>query len=84
MAQHGEEIELYWPYGDPEFIAVKGHVSRVDFASATSEHGLDLLGDEDLSHEFARWEPCSTGEVDSWLRIRPKGPGAFPVTIYRF
>lgn len=86
-SRDGEWIEISWEYGDPEFIAVRGHVDLATFVSVAEKHDDD--GNPDVyqqpRHAYARWSMHGSESAEEGMRFIElrdgPGRGRFKVTV---
>lgn len=87
MSKHkdGEYFKVYWSDDDPSYEGVHGHVGFDVFCEAMKREGLPGPASEaDLEHVYFRCVPVSRNGCDGLYMQCRKGPGAFPVTVWRF
>lgn len=84
---HGDYIELLWEWGDPEYEAIRGHVSLDEACAILIEQGILMPSDLKLGtihHTYARWIPASPASECTMILTRTdeQKQGAFPVTLW--
>jgi len=81
----GTYFNVHWEDSQPEYEGVHGHVEFDVFCSVMKNQGLPTPRDNNqLEHVYFRYIPDYHGTLDGIYIECSKGPGAFPVTVWRF
>lgn len=81
----GTYFDVHWEDGDPNYEGVRGHVGIDVFAAVMKQQGMDAPEDANaLEHVYFRYVPARRGSLDGLYMECSRGPGAFPVTVWRF
>jgi hypothetical protein len=83
--QHGEYMEISWDHEEPDWEAVRGHVTLAEFNEALEHFGVEPVEAEaQIRHSYIRAVPDSTGLYDMRYQFDvTRGCGAFAVTLYK-
>ena len=83
----GTYFKVYWPDDEPEYEGVHGHVGFDVFCAVMKQQGFYTPSVvEQLEHVYFRYMPTHDQTLDGIYIECPEGPGpgAFPVTVWRF
>jgi hypothetical protein len=77
------EPEYIFLYGDPQFEAIKGHVSLDVARILCGDNGIDIDETFKIEHTWARWVPSANwSDWDISLQLcKGPGRGVFPITL---